>query len=44
MYKTLEYWSRDMLIFDFLEKSLKLFLHNNLSMNFQENVFRIMFY
>ena len=37
LYKTLDYWSRDIIKFDFSEKGL--FLHHILCMIFQEECF-----
>ena len=39
MYKTFDYWSRDMLNFNFSEKRRGLFLHQILRMIFQEKCF-----
>ena len=39
LYRTLDYWSRDLLDFDFLEKVLGIFLHHILCMVFPEKCF-----
>ena len=39
LYKTLGYWSRDMLKFDFLEKGLGIVFPPNFAYDFQEKCF-----